>query len=247
MPNLFLSPSTQKLNPYITGAGSEQYFMNRIADAMEPYLRANTIRFTRNDPNSTAAGAIAQAAKGDYNFYLALHSNASGDGSAEGGQRGIIAFYYPTSTNGRRAAEIFARNLKTIYPLPNRVTTRATTTLGEVRQPKPPAVLLELGYHDNTADALWVQNNIQAIARNLALSLTEYFDLPFIEPITPRTGTVVTESNPLNLREKPTLSAPIVTTIPKGATLTVYGRYNDWYAVGYGDRAGYAAAQYIRT
>ena len=36
MPSVFLSPSTQEYNPYITGAGSEEYFMNRIADAMEP-------------------------------------------------------------------------------------------------------------------------------------------------------------------------------------------------------------------
>lgn len=38
MPRIFLSPSTQEYNPYITGNGSEEYFMNLIADAMEPYL-----------------------------------------------------------------------------------------------------------------------------------------------------------------------------------------------------------------
>ena len=36
MPRIFLSPSTQEYNPYITGNGSEEYFMNQIADAMEP-------------------------------------------------------------------------------------------------------------------------------------------------------------------------------------------------------------------
>ena len=35
MPRIFLSPSTQEYNPYITGNGSEEYFMNLIADAME--------------------------------------------------------------------------------------------------------------------------------------------------------------------------------------------------------------------
>ena len=40
MPRIFLSPSTQEYNPYITGNGSEEYFMNQIADAMEPYLLA---------------------------------------------------------------------------------------------------------------------------------------------------------------------------------------------------------------
>ena len=184
--------------------------------------------------------------RGSYDFYLALHSNASGDGSTEGRQRGIIAFYYPASTNGRRAASIFAENLKRIYPLPNLVTTRATTTLGEVRQPKPPAVLLEIGYHDNTADALWIQENIQNIAENLAQSLTEYFGLPFIYPMTPRTGTVITQRDALNVRSYPALSGQIVGSVPPQAQLTVYGQFDGWYSIGYGNLAGYVLSDFVQ-
>ena len=247
MPNIYISPSTQEYNPYITGSGSEEYWMNRIADAMEPYLRANTIRFTRNTPEMTAASSIAQAARGSYDFYLALHSNASGDGSSEGRVRGIIAFYYPTSTHGRRAADIFVENLKEIYPLPALVTARATTALGEVRQPKMPAVLLEIGYHDNTADALWIQENVQNIAENLSRSMTEYFALPFIYPMTPRTGTVVTEESALNVRSFPSLSGQVVGSVPREAQLTVYGRYDGWYSIGYGNLAGYVRSDYVRV
>ena len=246
MPNIYLSPSTQEYNPYITGSGSEEYWMNRIADAMEPYLRANTIRFTRNTPEMTAASSIAQAARGSYDFYLALHSNASGDGSSEGRQRGIIAFYYPTSTNGRRAADIFVKNLKEIYPLPQLVTARATTALGEVRQPKMPSVLLEIGYHDNTADARWIEENVQSIAENLSRSLTEYFALPFLYPTTPRTGTVITEESALNVRAYPSMSGQVVGSVPREAQLTVYGQYDGWYSIGYGNLAGYARSDYIR-
>lgn len=220
--------------------------MNRIADAMEPYLRANTIRFTRNTPEMTAASSIAQAARGSYDFYLALHSNASSDGSSEGRVRGIIAFYYPTSTNGKRAANIFVENLKEIYPLPALVKVRATTALGEVRQPKMPAVLLEIGYHDNTADALWIQENVQNIAENLSRSMTEYFALPFIYPMTPRTGTVVTEESALNVRAYPSMSGQVVGSVPREAQLTVYGQYDGWYSIGYGNLAGYARSDYIR-
>lgn len=220
--------------------------MNLIADAMEPYLTANTIRFGRNTPEMTAASSIRQGNAGNYDFYLALHSNGSTDGSREGAVRGIIAFYYPGSTNGRRAADIFVRNLKSIYPLPEKVYARSTTALGEVRQPRMPAVLLELGYHDNYADARWVQNNIQSIAANLVLSLTEYFGLPFITPITPWRGTVRTQSGNLNLREYPSQQGRVAAQLPSGAVVTVYGQYGGWYSVGYQGQLGYAAASYIQ-
>lgn len=108
MPIIYLSPSTQDWNPYVTGSGSEEYWMNRIADAMEPYLRANGIRYRRNDPDTSAAAAIREANSGYYDFYLALHSNAIGNGEPQNTARGIIAFYYPTSTGGQRGAELIA-------------------------------------------------------------------------------------------------------------------------------------------
>ena len=245
MPIIYLSPSTQEGNLYVTGSGSEEYNMNRLADAMEPYLRANTIRFTRNTPEMTAGSSIRQANQGDYDFYLALHSNGAPP-ERYGQVRGVIAFYYPSSTNGRRAAEIFVENLKRIYPLPNLVTARSTTSLGEVRDSRAPAVLLELGYHDNISDARWVEENTDAIARNLVQSLTDYFDLPFIEPITPYDATVTVQSGNLNLRTKPSLTAPVAAQLPNGTVVRVYGVWQGWAAVGYGDLAGYVDLRYLR-
>ena len=38
MPIIYLSPSTQDWNMYVTGSGSEEYNMNLLADALVPYL-----------------------------------------------------------------------------------------------------------------------------------------------------------------------------------------------------------------
>jgi len=179
MPSIYLSPSTQEFNPYITG-GTEEYYMNLIADAMEPYLYATGIDFTRNTPEMTAASSIAASNSGNYDLHLALHSNASG--TAAGSRRGSEVYYFPTSVNGRRAAEIIANNLQLIYPIPNGVKTVPTTTLGEVRRTRAPSVLIEFAYHDNYEDALWIQNNINAIAQNVVISLADYFGIPFVNP-----------------------------------------------------------------
>jgi N-acetylmuramoyl-L-alanine amidase len=179
MPRIYLSPSTQEFNPYVIG-GNEEYYMNLVADAMEPYLYASGIEFTRNTPDMTAASSIAASNSGNYDAHLALHSNATATGRGE--RRGSEVYYFPTSQNGRRLAEIISNNLEMIYPVPNGVRAIPTTSLGEVRRTRAPSVLVELAYHDNVDDASWIRDNIDSIARNLVLSLTDYFAIPFRVP-----------------------------------------------------------------
>ena len=57
-----------------------------------------------------------------------------------------------------------------------------TTTLAELRRTEAPAVLVEVAYHDNWEDANWIINNIEAIGRNLALSVADILGVPFVEP-----------------------------------------------------------------
>ena len=180
MPYIYLSPSTQEFNPYVNG-GNEEYYMNLIADAMEPYLYASGINFTRNTPQMTAASSIAASNAGNYDLHLALHSNATAAG--DGSVRGSEVYYYPTSTEGKRAAQIIANNLEMIYPLPSRVRTIPTTSIGEVRRTRAPSAFIEFAYHDNEQDAAWIRNNINAIAENVVLSLTDYFAIPFVMPM----------------------------------------------------------------
>ncbi len=241
MPNIYLSPSTQEFNPY-AGGGNEEQYMNLIADAMEPYLAASGIRFTRNTPDMTAASSIAASNRGSYDLHFALHSNASSTGNA----RGIEAYYYPTSMKGMRFAEIVARNLQLIYPLPNASRIIPTTTLGEVRRTKAPSVLVEIGYHDNPLDAQWIRSNVNAIAENLVLSLTEYFGIPFNYPQPIYVANVATRGSNLNVRYTPSATAPIVGSIPNGSEVTVFANVPDWALVGYNQTVGYVRSSYLQ-
>ena len=218
--------------------------MNLLADALVPYLLSNGIQYKRNTPDMTAASSIRDANSGYYDFYLALHSNAAPEGQY-GEERGIIAFYYPGSADGQRAAELIAQELRKIYPLPGKVTTQATTTLGEVRLPNAPAVLVEIGYHDNYSDAVWLESHWNAIAQQLARALTTYFGLPFIYPMDPITGTGIVSYGTLNLRSYPSPTGTILANMPNGATVTIYGECQGPYVVHYQNYVGYAAAEDI--
>lgn len=243
MPFLFLSPSTQDFNPYVT-TGNEQYWMNQLADRMEPYLFASGLNVTRNDPNGSAAQSIRASNAGTYDFHLALHSNASPEALA-GRQRGVDIYYFPASEEGLRMANILVDNLKPIYPLPERVRALPTVLIGEVRRTRAPSVLAELGYHDNVEDADWLTGNLEQIAAALSEGVTEYFGLPFLTPSEPRTGIVTLSSGTLNLRSLPTTDAAVLAQLPNGATVTILGQFDEWYTVEYDGLHGFASSRYI--
>ena len=131
--------------------------------------------------------------------------------------------------------------------MPDRVRAISTTAIGEVRRTRAPSVLMELGYHDNVEDAIWVEENLTAIARSIVLSLTEYFGLPFIQPGTVQSGTVTVRSGGVNQRTFPNTSSAIYQVIPNGAQVRVYGSYDGWYTVGYNDVVGFVRQEYIRV
>lgn len=243
MPIIYLSPSTQEYNTYRNG-GTEEEWMNRLADAMEPILEASGIQYVRNTPAMTAYSSIQASNAGNYDLHLALHSNASGEGQ-EGSQRGIIAFYYPGSTNGQRAAQLIADGLKDIYPLPDLVKTEPTISIGEVRRVIAPSVLLELGYHDNPEDADWIVRNLEPTAESIVLSLTKYFGIPFFASSTPTPGVVQVNWGYLNIRARPSTGSPVVARAYDGADVTVLNTYDGWYLIRFDDVVGYASADFI--
>ena len=180
MPRVYLSPSLQEFNPYV-GGGNEEYYMNLIADAMEPYLRASGIDFVRNNPSSTLSQTIAQSNSSDYDLHLALHSNASPE-AQKGENQGVQIYYFPTSQSGKNAADIIAENYKGIYPDSDNIKVIPTTSLAEVRRTKAPSVLVETAFHDNQEDADWIRSNIEEIAENLSKSVADFLGVPFVTP-----------------------------------------------------------------
>lgn len=180
MASVFLSPSVQEYNPYISG-GNEEEYMNLIADEMIPYLEASGIYVARNDRDEPVSAAIQASNAGVYDLHLALHSNAAPP-ALSGQLRGPDVYYYRGSQSGEEAATIFANNLKWIYPDPNLINVIPNITLGELRLVRAPSILIEIAYHDNYSDSEWIKNNVGAIAYNLAVSTADFLGVELINP-----------------------------------------------------------------
>lgn len=180
MPKVYLSPSLQEYNLFVDG-GTEEEITNLIADAIEPYLTASGITFSRNEPSMSLSQAIAESNAQENDFHLSIHTNAAPPALA-GKIQGPDVYYYANSIYGRKMSDIIAENLKKIYPAPEKVNVIPAVTLRELSRTNMPSALVEVAYHDNPEDAKWIKENIPEIGRALALSLTEYFGVPFREP-----------------------------------------------------------------
>lgn len=179
MPSVYLNPSNEQ-NEFITG-GSEEYYMNKIADAMVPYLSGSGIEVTRSKPGESLSNAIKESNAGSYDLHIGLGSTVS-PYYPTGAQQGPILLYYEGNDKGKKAAEVIAENVKSIYPRPDLTAIFPNHTLGELKDTKAPAVLVEVGYHNNTSDAYWIGDNIDAIGRIIALGISQYFGIPFVKP-----------------------------------------------------------------
>ena len=179
MPSVYLNPSNEQ-NEFVIG-GSEEYYMNKIADAMVPHLQGSGIEVTRSKPGESLSKSIEEANEGNYDLFLSLGSLASPYYST-GSLQGPVILYYDSNNKSKQAADIISENFKAMYPRPSNVATISNQTLSELKDTKATPVLVEVGYHNNTLDAYWIRDNIDAIGRILALGVSQYFGIPFVKP-----------------------------------------------------------------
>lgn len=243
MPSVFLSPSTQEYNPYVNGGNEEQY-MNLIADAMEPYLQAMGIDYSRNDPSLTVGGSVRLSNQYRPDLHLAIHSNAAPD-YLSGAIQGTDVYYYPGSQAGRAYAEQIVRSMEEVYPYPELVGASPTGSLYELRESQAPAVLIEVAYHDNPEDAAWIKGNVEPIARALAQATARALGVPFVDPGAPRWGRVDTPGFSVNLRSRPSWDAAASAVVPNRTPVQLLSEGNGWYQVLVNGMTGYINARYI--
>ena len=245
MSTVFLSPSLQDFNPYVTGNGSEAEFMNRLTDEMIPGLLLNGIGLSRSSPNGTVADAINKSNAYGPDLHVSLHSNAAPEGM-DGAVQGPEVYYYKDSADGLRAAELIAAQLAQVYPFGDTVTLIPTDDeLAELVRTKAPAVFIEVGYHDNPADAAWIESNLSDIADAINRGIADYLEIPFSDTDGARVGRVSLSSGTLNLRAAPSTNARVIGSLDNGEIVVILRSVPNWYQVLTESGTGYAADRYI--
>lgn len=108
-------------------------------------------------------------------YYVALHTNASGVSATGGKATGACGFYHPSYTASKKLATVLVEKLNAICPIKsNRAAKPAIyaqgkhVNFGELREPAQLGicpVLIEHEFHDRQDGADWIVNNTEAIAQ----------------------------------------------------------------------------------
>ena len=96
------------LNAYLKSGKDLEVFLDFSSEKLtklETYLEEWGICYTRNTPDMSVREIVAESNAGHYFAHLAIHSNASPE-NLSGLLFGSEVFYYPTSADGKRFAEI---------------------------------------------------------------------------------------------------------------------------------------------
>lgn len=172
MYRVYLSPSTQDKSFGVGNFGVEEFRMNQIADAVEQQLlQTGEYAIFRNVAGMTKEEIVEDSNEAKPNIHVAIHSNYGnkpgcecyvkvGDETSNGfGKevyKEVLAIYYDKSVDN---GLFYDEKIK------------------EINKVKSPAILIEVGCHDNIKDAEWIVENITNIGKAIARGIDKGFAL----------------------------------------------------------------------
>lgn len=195
---VYISPSTQESNKGVTPFGTEEAEMNLIADKLMPLLFQDGRFVTaRNTPDMSIYQAAKQSNDFNADIHVAIHSNA-------GGGEGTEVFAYSAGSNSEKLAKALYNQIAPLSPGSDRGVKYKPALVEVGDAVNATACLIELAYHDNAKEAVWMAYNHITIANALYKGICDYFGYDYkalvsAVPPTPVVAPVVTEDKDIYL------------------------------------------------
>ena len=175
MKKIFLSPSNQSDNRYAYGDTNEAAECGKMAAAAEKALlrcgfEVKTMQW------ETARERCKAANEWGADLYIPIHTNAF-----NGQVTGTRVFVYEKKGESYEAAKAIYNELAPVTPgWSENISTYPE--LIELKQPKAPAVYLEVDFHDNEEVAKWLTENAEAIGEAICKGVCKHFEADYVAP-----------------------------------------------------------------
>lgn len=219
MKKIYLSPSNQTGNKFVTGNTNEGAVWYDIATRLVKLLGEYDCEVKLSKPSQTLGVRCDEAKAWGADIYVAMHSNAAG--TANKGAHGVEVYYDPNKGAKTKAlAQAILDELKTMFTSRG---LKTSTTLIDCKRPVMPSCIGECGFHDNKADALLILNNRDKIAQLYRNAIVKYLGLKKPEP-EPEPQKAIEPGDAIILRSEPLYVSS--TAVNKASTIT--GTYYFW-------------------
>ena len=164
---IYINPSVQYANSYADNLGNEGQHMNSISKLLVGMLNeyTNLIVYSNNSyPGKSLSESVKESNSLNVDYHLSLHSNAGGGKGSEG-------FYTKTSYGFKKS---ILASLQDILPYPTRGPKYGQDSLYELKRTTASSSLIEILFHDDKAQALFIINNQKEIAEAIFNGIVSY-------------------------------------------------------------------------
>lgn len=164
---IYVNPSVQYANSYADNLGNEGQHMNSISKLLVGMLNeyTNLIVYSNNSyPGKSLSESVKESNSLSVDYHLSLHSNAGGGKGSEG-------FYTKTSYGFTKS---ILDSLQDILPYPTRGPKYGQDSLYELKRTTASSSLIEILFHDDKAQALFIINNQKEIAEAIFNGIVSY-------------------------------------------------------------------------
>ncbi len=178
--DVYLSPSVQDWNYGFGSYGTEEYRMNLIADVVQYDLQRHGLNVIRNSPDMTLSQIVNESNLYSPSAHVAIHSNASDSHSA----RGPAVYVHRFGLRSEQLANDIYDYLAAISPVDGFGVKEGIGEFGgksyyELRKTTAPAVLVEVAFHDQPADAQFIIDHIVEIGIAISKGILDFFGIPY--------------------------------------------------------------------
>jgi N-acetylmuramoyl-L-alanine amidase len=173
---IYISPSSQTTNKYAKGNTTEAIQCRKIAVALVPALERCGFDAMTNLTGDMYA-RTSESNKWGADLHVPIHTNAHNKKVM-----GTRLFSYDLKGEGYKACKAIMATLAPITPGTSDSIT-ANKSLYEVKKANAPTAYIEVGFHDNVTEALWIIDNTEAIAETICKGICKYFSVPYVDPV----------------------------------------------------------------
>lgn len=172
---LYISPSDQTENLYAWGSTNEAVQCERIAESLETALRRVSGIQVRRNTTGAISSAIRESNEWGADYHICIHTNAF-----DGTVAGTRLFCWDEDGDGFRACQAVMEALAPITPGTSDGI-RPRPELNEIRGTAAVTVYIEIGFHDNPAEAQWIVGHTEQIAQAICQGMCRHLGLPVPE------------------------------------------------------------------